>query len=269
VSDEVASTRVGVNRWVGLVGLFIAPTTVITSVCFFFGYISTRKYLSYFGIDSNAVGYTNSDYVLKSVSVLYAPILVLLVSSALTLWGIAYIRRMAARQRGTRLIRGAGWAAVVVGVALTLRGIVGVIHPEAELIHSTVLTPLTLGVGPMALVAGFWLLSTVGAETVPEPFTNAQRVSLMAAAAVVVMALFWLTNIFATAYGENEAKSTAAKLWSKETGVTLYTDDRLGAPSNLIVESVLEQTDSRGVAQPEHASVGTFLPVFAGIGGAW
>jgi hypothetical protein len=121
----------------------------------------------------------------------------------------------------------------------------------------------------MALMAGFWLLSAVGAERVPEPFTNAQRVSLMAAAAVVVMALFWLTNIFATAYGENEAKSTAAKLWPKQTGVTLYTDDRLGAPSNLIVESVLEQTDSRGVAQPEHASVGTFLPVFAGIGGAW
>ena len=52
-------------------------TTVITSACYYFGYISTRKYLSYFGIDSNAVGYTSSDYVLKSVSVLFAPILLL------------------------------------------------------------------------------------------------------------------------------------------------------------------------------------------------
>jgi hypothetical protein len=111
----------------------------------------------------------------------------------------------------------------------------------------------------MAVVAGFWLFSTVGTPTAPEPFTNARRVSLIAAGAVIIMALFWLTNIFATAYGESEAKSTAAKLWSKETGVTLYTAERLGAPSNLIVESVLEQANSPGgVAIPEQASGGTF-----------
>ena len=259
MSDEAtASPHQTVNRWVGIVGLFIAPTTVITSVCFFFGYISTRKYLSYFGIDSNAVGYTNSDYVLKSISVLFAPILVLLVGSAAALWTVAYVRRLAQQQRGTRIIRAAGWTAIVVGAALTLRGVVGVIRPEAELIHSTLLTPLALGIGPIALVAGFWLLSAVGTRTEPEPFTNARRVSLIAAGAVMIMALFWLTNIFATAYGESEAKSTAAKLWSKETGVTLYTDERLGAPSNLIVESVLEQANSPGGAQAEQASSGTF-----------
>lgn len=125
--------------------------------------------------------------------------------------------------------------------------------------HVGVLTPLALGVGPVALVVGFWLLSTVGAGKTPEPFTNARRVSLIAAGAVMIIALFWLTNIFATAYGENEAKSTAAKLWSKETGVTLYTSDRLGAPSNLIVESVLQQTNSPNVGAPvTPTSTGTF-----------
>jgi hypothetical protein len=53
-----------------------------------------------------------------------------------------------------------------------------------------------------------------------------------------------------------EAKSTAAKLWSKETGVTLYTNDRLGAPSNLIVESVLQQGNSTGpVARAKTRSI--------------
>jgi hypothetical protein len=260
MSDEAtASPPQAINRWVGVVGLFIAPTTVITSVCYYFGYISTRKYLSYFGIDSNAVGYTSSDYVLKSVSVLFAPILVLLLGSAAMLWGIAYIRRLAAQDRGIRVIRAAGWTAIVVGAALTLRGAVGVIRPQVELIHSTLLTPLALGVGPVALVIGFWLLSTVGARTAPEPFTNARRVSLIAAGAVIIMALFWLTNIFATAYGESQAKSTAGKLWSKETSVTLYTDEGLGAPSNLIVESNLTQADSPGgAAQSAEASTVTF-----------
>lgn len=259
MSDDASAPHQAVNRWVGVVGLFIAPTTVITSVCYFFGYISTRKYLSYFGIDSNAVGYTNSDYVLKSVSVLYAPILALLLGSAATLWAVAYVRRLAQQQRGTRIIRAAGRTAIVVGAALTLRGVVGVIRPEAELIHSTLLTPLALGIGPMALVAGFWLFSTVSPPTAPEPFANARRVSLIAAGAVMIMALFWLTNIFATAYGESEAKSTAAKLWSKETGITLYTDERLGAPPNLVVESILQQANSQdGVAPATQASSGTF-----------
>lgn len=260
MSDEAtASPHQVVNRWVGIVGLFIAPTTVITSVCYFFGYISTRKYLSYFGIDSNAVGYTNSDYVLKSISVLYAPILVLVVGAAATLWGVAYVRRSAQQQRGTRIVRAAGWTAIVVGAALTLRGVVGVIRPSLELIHNALLTPLALGVGPVALVIGFWLLSTVRTPTAPEPFTNARRVSLVAAGAVIVMALLWLTHIFATAYGESEAKATASELWSKETGVTLYTNARLGAPTNLIVESVLQPTNSPNVGTPAApGSTGTF-----------
>jgi hypothetical protein len=99
----------------------------------------------------------------------------------------------------------------------------------------------------------------VGTRRTSEPFTTARRMSLIAACAVIVMSLFWLTNIFATAYGENEAKATAAKLWSKETGVTLYTAEPLGAPSNLIVESVLKQGNSNdsGTSTPQ-ASGGTF-----------
>jgi len=259
VSEEPAgSPPPAINRWVGFVGLFIAPTTIITSVCYFFGYIWTRKYLSYFGIDSNAVGYTNGDYVLKSVSVLYAPILVLLLVSAAALWGVTYIRRLAQQERGTRHIRAAGRAAIAIGAALTLRGVVGVIRPQLELIHGTLLTPLALCVGPIALVIGFWLLSAVRQRTGPEPFTNARLVSLVTAGAVIVMALFWLTNIFATAYGESEAKSTAAELWSKETGVTLFTAERLGAPSNLVVESTLSQSNSPDVANPAEVSSGTF-----------
>jgi hypothetical protein len=248
VSNE---TQPAISRWVGVIGLFIAPTTIITSVCYYFGYIWTREYLSYFGIDSNAIGYTSSDYVLKSVNVLFAPILVLVLGLAATLWAVAYTRRLAKQDRHTTAIRVVGWIAVCVGIALTLRGVVGVVRPHWELIHGTLLTALALCAGPVALVVGCWLLSALHNRTEPEPFTNARLVSLVAAGAVIVMALFWLTNIFATAYGESEAKSTAAELWNKETGVTLYTSDRLGAPSNLVVQSPM--SDTSDAAQPAGA----------------
>jgi hypothetical protein len=253
-----ATPQLAINKWVGVIGLFIAPTTIITSVCYYFGYIWTRKYLSYFGIDSNAIGYTSSDYVLKSVNVLFAPILVLVLVAAVALWVVAYTRRLAQQDRGTRVIRVAGWTAIGIGVALTARGVVGVVRPHWEMVHGTLLTALALCAGPIALVVGCWLLSAVRARTTPEPFTNARLVSLVAAGAVIVMALFWLTNIFATGYGESEAKSTAAELWSKETGVTLYTGERLGAPSNLVVESPVARTNSTDVGQPAGASSGAF-----------
>jgi hypothetical protein len=255
---EQAAPQLAINKWVGVVGLFVAPTTIVTSVCYFFGYIWTRKYLSYFGIDSNAIGYTSSDYVLKSVSVLYAPILVLIVGSAAAWWGVAHIRSLAEQERGTRPIRVAGWTAIVVGAALTMRGVVGVIGPGLELVHGTLLTPLALCTGPVALIVGFWLKSLSRSRTQPAQFTNARLVSVVAAGSVIVMAMFWLTNIFATAYGESEAKSTAAQLWSKETGVTLYTGDRLGAPPNLVVEAPLSRSDSSEAAQPAGASSDTF-----------
>ena len=46
-------------------------------------------------------------------------------------------------------------------------------------------------------------------------------VYLLHVLAVIVVALFWAVNIYATFYGTKQAESAAAKLWTKETGVTL------------------------------------------------
>jgi hypothetical protein len=244
VSDSAeTSTPQVVHRWVGIVGLFVAPTTVITAICVYFGFVSTRQFLSYFGIDSNAIGFTTSDYVMTSISVLYAPILVLLAAWAGLLWIGVYARSVAADGRRPGLIRGMGWAAVVVGALLAVRGIVGVLASQFAVIHSTLLTPMALGVGTVLLVIGYWLLTKPGTDVTPRPFASAERASLFVAAAVVVMALFWVTNLFATRYGEMEAESTAAKLWSKETAVILETTERLDPPRKLIRESTVAASE--------------------------
>ena len=93
------------HRWIGIVGLFIAPTTIITSVCVYFGLVYTSKFYSYFGIESNAIGFTTSDHVTASISVLYAPILVLLLAWVALLWAGGYARRLVQAERRTSLIR--------------------------------------------------------------------------------------------------------------------------------------------------------------------
>ena len=249
MADNGGGSTPQFHRWIGIVGLFIAPTTIITSVCVYFGLVSTRRFYSYFGIDSNAIGFTTGDHVMKSISVLFAPILVLLIGWAALLWAGEYVRRLAKAGQRTGLIRGLGWTAIVVGGLGVLRGVVGVLLPKFALIRSPLLTPLALGLGTLLVVIGCWLLATSRTESAPRPFAAAERASLFVAAAMMLMALFWLTNIFATLYGEHEAKSTAAKLWARETGVVVDTTDRLNLPANLIVETPL--TSGAGDASPQ------------------
>ena len=46
----MAPAQPAFRRWIGVVGLFIAPTTVSTSLCYYFGYVYARKYFDYFGM---------------------------------------------------------------------------------------------------------------------------------------------------------------------------------------------------------------------------
>ena len=66
-ADEESLTQ-RANGWLGLAAIFIAPTTVISGLCYFLGFVSTRHRLQYFGVDSGAVGFTTTDYVVKTVA---------------------------------------------------------------------------------------------------------------------------------------------------------------------------------------------------------
>jgi hypothetical protein len=228
-----------VSRWLGVVGLFIAPTTVITALCLYFGYVSTRASLAYFGVDSDAVGYTTSDYVLKSVSVLYPQIVALLLGWGALLWVAVFARRLAARDWSPRRKRFAAYVIMAVGAVIALRGVLGVLWPAAAIIGGPALTPITLAAGTVLIVSGYWLWTAARPEAEKRPATTPERASLALAAAVVLLALFWMANIFATAYGNNQAELTAATLWSKETGVIVETSQPLEAPKNMVAETVL------------------------------
>jgi hypothetical protein len=232
-----------IQKWVGIVGVFVAPTTVITALCLYFGYVFTRTFFADFGIDVDAIGFTTSDYVLKSVSVLYAPIIVLLLAWIALLWAGEHTRRLANDGRRTHLIRRVAWIAMAIGGLAAASGFVGVVRPWALPESLGWLTPLALGMGTLLGVVGVWMMATSRTDSAPRAYAGAERASMAAAVAVIVLALFWITNVYATAYGRNQAETTAAKLWSRETAVVLDTTNRLVVPHDLIEESLLPSPD--------------------------
>jgi hypothetical protein len=247
MSDDSAALPV-VNRWLGIVGLVVAPTTLITSLLYYFGYVSTRKNLLYFGIDPDAVGYTTSDYVANSVGIVFALTLGLLAVFAAVLLAGLYIRRLAAAGRGTPVMRWAAGALITLGAAATVvvlvgvrRGFFGVDLPRLTVDQQRAVTPAALG-GAAILLAGFWMLKALEPSDSQRRRVTVERALVAIAVVVVVAAVFWATNIFATKAGEIDGKNAAADLWWRQNTVVLDTTERLNVDGALIKETPLGST---------------------------
>ncbi|HJT92987.1 MAG TPA: hypothetical protein VJ777_13730 [Mycobacterium sp.] len=232
------------HTWIGVVGLIIAPTTLVTSLCYYFGYVSTRKAKAYLGINSDAIGFTTDDYVTKSAGVLFVTVLTSLVVCAGVLGVCAYVRRLARAGRRLRLLRNAAWTLVGVGVVCAVRGVVGVWRPGLAPDKQVWLTPVTLGLGAALLMLAFWMFRILKAPSDRSPSSTAERALFAVAGAILVLALFWTTNIFATKAGEVDGINAAGELWWKETTVILDTSDRLFLPKELVKETPLTSADS-------------------------
>ncbi|MFD9548076.1 hypothetical protein ACFWBG_11895 [Nocardia salmonicida] len=228
-----------IDKWLGIVANIVAPVTVITGLCFYFGLVAARKYYGYFGVDANALGLTSADYVMRSVSVLYPVIVALLALYWASVWVREYADRAIDGGRHPHVVRCCAWGCVALGIALTARGILGVTAPGLVVVDFTGLTPGALGIGAILLIVGGWALTRAQAQSAPGSSTSVRRASQVAAGAAVILALFWLTNIFATEHGLRAAKNTAAGLWRRETVVVLDTTERLYAPPEFLRETML------------------------------
>lgn len=232
----------------GVIAGIVAPTTVITGLCYYFGYVSARAYFAYFGVDTEALEFTTADYVLRSVSVLYPALMVLLAAGCAVFWTRAYGRRVLRRTTRSHLAIRTGWTTIAVGTLLTVLAVLGVAAPRFSVLRAPVLVPVALGLGAVSILAGSGIVAALRAGNPPSPSTPAERSTWLFAAAAVVLALFWLTNIFAAEYGRRQAETIGAELWDRETVVVLDTTDRLFAPSNLVRETVLGAPPGHGFA---------------------
>lgn len=58
-----------------IVGVIASQVVLITAVLYYFGWVRTYTFLSYFGVDPSMAGYSTADYVLRSIKVAFPPLI--------------------------------------------------------------------------------------------------------------------------------------------------------------------------------------------------
>jgi hypothetical protein len=215
------------ERWLSLGGSIIAPVTAISTLLFYFGYVSTRQQFLYFGLDVDTIGLTTRDFVMRSGQPLLVPLIVLpLVAAGAVL---------AARQLRPWLLAHARGGAATGGILLALGVVLLLAYAVAgDWPYYPLVTPVVLALG--ATVAAY----SLGLRQTPV----AARVGLWL---VVAAAVFWATATVAQWSGAGLAREQATHL-EQLPQVVVDTKERLYLRSPEIAESALPPAEGQQFA---------------------
>jgi len=219
------------ERALQMLTAIVAPTTLLTALLFYFGWIRTNALFQYFGVDATALGFTTQDYLLRSTEALYVPLGTLLVVGLAGVWAHGQVEHWLAGRRGEPSRRTAVAVATVgvVGSALFARGVAGVAVPRLSR-DGFLVTPACLGLGAVLGAYAQWLWRRLQPPRGRRGGANRPRwpglIGLGLVAMLVVLSLFWATTDYARAYGRGRAVAYARDL-AVRPGVVIYSAERL------------------------------------------
>ncbi|GLW05987.1 hypothetical protein Misp01_11170 [Microtetraspora sp. NBRC 13810] len=174
----------------------LAPTTLVTGLMIYYGYVATYAKFRYFGIALEAMDLTVQELILYGTETMWVPLATLLLL-VLAFVGIHAVHlRLIATGKWPRRVRGAGIVMMVVGLGLVIRSVVGVVVPQVARDETAGVTPLSLSVGA--------LLIAYGGYVVMRTWSRPRWVTVLAVLTTVGLVMsgaVWATNSFASAFG--------------------------------------------------------------------
>jgi hypothetical protein len=227
-----------------VLGGIVAPTTLLTALLYYFGWLHAYYLFGYFGVNSTTLGFGTVDYLMRSVDALYIPLAVAAIVALLALWGNAAL--LPALRAGSPGLRSRFLRAVtVLGIALVLAG--------------GALTLLIGGGGsgyvalaPVGFAAGIVVLGYAVhmRRVLRHAGQQARAASAWADAAewmitffLVAISLFGAASDYAGGVGVTRASQLAAEL-PYQPAVVLYSQHSLDLPPTGITETRCANADA-------------------------
>jgi hypothetical protein len=227
--DPVIAPAEGFSRLWKIIGQLVAPTTLVTVLLIYFGWVRTSVIYEVFGISYSTLGLTVDDLLFRSVSTTFTPVaLVLLLLVVVRPAHILTVRLLRTNSITERLVPRMVSLGGVLVTAAGLLGFTRIVQYSVE----WPLVPIGLGLGLLLLSYGAALRratrsgarSPSGTATrSPDAQDLLQRVAL---AAVVLLSAFWALAVFAQLNGISAAEQIARQPGSLP-GVVIYASKRL------------------------------------------
>jgi hypothetical protein len=228
-----------------LVGIIASQAAILTAVLFYFGWARASATFGYFGVDVSLLGFSTSDYLLRSVNSAFRPLLLAGVVAILAI-GVHQLLVAATERAGDRA---PGWVRHVPIAAVGLGGALAAIALSAIAITDFgaelgVWLPVCLGAG-LAVLAyaeyGWPRFRSVDARATPHP---ARQLRLFFLVGLALMALFWTVSLYAVELGKQRARALTRDLPSA-TEVVIYAKDRLVLAGPGVRVADVHLTDSK------------------------
>jgi hypothetical protein len=208
--------------------LVIAPPTLIVALAFWFGWTMTNARSAYFGIDGSMLGFSTTDYVLRSADAAFVPIAVVFLASfmAIILHGLM---QRAVTGQGLKAVRRVAITGAMLGIVLTVFGVWAMFEPLPVRTNYLV-PPVILGLGPSLIAYSWWTLRHVMApnkKEVDRVVPMWERSGYVIAVALALLGVFWASSLYASALGRGRAEALAENL-SSRPAVTVFSTKSLG-----------------------------------------
>jgi hypothetical protein len=210
-----------------LLGNVVAPTTLLTAVLYYFGYMHAWYFFGYFGLNSTMLGFGTVDYLIRSVDALFVPVTSAAILGLLALWGNALLvprlRSRRVRRTNARIMRGIA----ATGVTLAIVSLVLTFATSRSPGSLVALAPVGFGLGVLVTAYAVHLHRVVAAPSGPhreDPAAGWARATEWAIVfALVGISLFAAATDYAAAVGQSRARQYAAEL-SGQPEVVLYSE---------------------------------------------
>jgi hypothetical protein len=220
-----------VLEWVAVA---LPPATMLTALAYWFGWKLTSSRAGYFGIDYSTLGFSTTDYILRSADAMIVPLLTTLVLVLVALAVHAIVSAFLRRGAFDTYLRGAAAALGLVGVVLASIGFYAVFHPLPWSYY--LLPPELLGFGVILTGYALWLLRWLFRPDDAQVVAPWERLAVVAATFVVIACLFWASSLYADALGRGRAAALAQSLSSRPL-VTVYSTKSLGLDAPGVTET--------------------------------
>lgn len=203
----------------------VAPASLLTAILYYFGYLREHALFAYFGVDPGSLGFSTTDYLVRSAGTIFLPIATVLVCGVLTV-AVHHILSLALSRADSkwRLVSCVGIG--VIAIVLLAIGVLGLQQPDVNL--PPLAAPIALGTGALLLEYTVHTAATYMplSKQLQDALGRTRNLRRILIGALLLVSAFWATSIVAQQRGDAFAQAFEASLPFQPRAV-VYSHERL------------------------------------------